>query len=145
MLSGSLLCERLPHARAMCLLECVVEWDENSIRCTATSHRDPDNPLRNGAGLHAVSGVEYAAQAMALHGSLVFSDPAPRAGYLASLRDVKLGAEWLNDFEGLLDITARKIGGDSVGALYAFRIESDRRLLLSGRAAVVYKNRDRSA
>lgn len=145
MLSGSPLCERLPHGRAMCLLESVVEWDENNIRCTATSHRDPDNPLREGAGLPVLSGVEYAAQAMALHGSLVFSDPAPRAGYLASLRDVTWAVEWLNDLEGALEINARKIGGDSIGALYAFRIESNRRLLLAGRAAVVFRHRARFA
>ena len=32
----------------MCLLEEVLEWDENAIACRAVSHRDPANPLRSG-------------------------------------------------------------------------------------------------
>ncbi len=65
------ICARLPHAGRMCLLERLEFWDGDSITCIATSHRDADNPLRRGGRLHAVAGVEYAAQAMALHGNLL--------------------------------------------------------------------------
>jgi len=65
------ICAHLPHAGRMCLLERLESWDGDSITCIATSHRDADNPLRRGGHLHAVAGVEYAAQAMALHGNLL--------------------------------------------------------------------------
>lgn len=137
MLSRTLICERLPHAGASCLLECVSEWDAHGIRCTATSHHNPHNPLRNTDGLAAISGVEYAAQAIAVHRSLVFADPTPRAGFLAGLRNLGLAADWLHDLAGALDIVATKVGDDSKGAIYDFRIEAADRLLLWGRATVI--------
>jgi predicted hotdog family 3-hydroxylacyl-ACP dehydratase len=73
------ICARLPHAGRMCLLERLESWDGDSITCIATSHRDADNPLRRGGRLHAVAGVEYAAQAMALHGSLLSATDTPTA------------------------------------------------------------------
>ena len=73
------ICARLPHAGRMCLLERLESWDGDSIICIATSHRDTDNPLRSGGHLHAVAGVEYAAQAMALHGNLLSSTDTPTA------------------------------------------------------------------
>ena len=45
----------IPHAGSMCLLDEVVAWDDERICCTATSHRDPGNPLF----LQAVRGVGY--------------------------------------------------------------------------------------
>ncbi len=36
----------IPHAGAMCLLDGVLEWDEQRVRCVAHSHRDAANPLR---------------------------------------------------------------------------------------------------
>lgn len=60
----------LPHRGAMCLLDEVIEWAPRSIRCAASSHRDPANPLRGPLGLSSMAGIEYGAQAMALHGAL---------------------------------------------------------------------------
>jgi len=60
----------LPHRGAMCLLDEVIEWAPRSIRCAASSHRDPGNPLRGPLGLSSMAGIEYGAQAMALHGAL---------------------------------------------------------------------------
>lgn len=145
MLSGSVLCDRLPHVGSLCLLDRVVAWDDKNIRCTTTSHRHPANPLRNDEGLSAVSGVEYAAQAMAVHGSLVFDDPTPRAGFLAGLRDLQLEADWLHDIESELHIIASKVAGDKTGAIYDFRIETDHGRLLSGRATLMYAYTAKSA
>ena len=64
----------IPHKGSMCLLDGVTQWSEAEIVCHATSHRDPGNPLRsvdrdvNGLGITA--GIEYAAQAMAVHGAI---------------------------------------------------------------------------
>jgi len=55
----------------MCLLERVSAWDTHQIRCEANSHRASDNPLRAHGRLGAACGIEYAAQAMAMHGALL--------------------------------------------------------------------------
>ena len=130
------ICARLPHAGRMCLLERLESWDGDSIICIATSHRDTDNPLRSGGHLHAVAGVEYAAQAMALHGNLLSApDTPPAMGYLASVRDLKLDLEDLGTIAEDLRVTARRLSGDASGFIYEFEIRAGTRTVLSGRLA----------
>lgn len=130
------ICARLPHAGRMCLLERLVRWDAESIQCTAVSHRDAGNPLRSRNGLHAVNGVEYAAQAMALHGSLLAApDTAPVMGYLASVRDLQLDIDDLSGIPDDLRIVARRLSGDASGFIYEFTIHGGERRLLAGRVA----------
>lgn len=130
------ICARLPHAGRMCLLERLEAWDGDSITCIATSHRDPDNPLRSGGRLHAVAGVEYAAQAMALHGNLLSApDTPPAIGYLASVRDLKLDLDDLAAITDDLHITARRLSGDAGGFIYEFEILAGLRAVSSGRLA----------
>jgi len=76
----------------MCLLELFVEWDLQRIVCLATNHRDANHPLRTRTGLLSPCAIEYAAQAMALHGALIGQDAGTAAspGYLASARGVRL-------------------------------------------------------
>ncbi len=128
----------LPHQGSMCLLDAVTEWDDQRIRCTASSHRHADNPLRAHDRLGAACGIEYAAQAMAAHGALVAAaNSAPRAGYLASVRGVELHVARLDDMTADLDIEAERLSGDDNTILYGFRVSAAGRDLLSGRAAVV--------
>lgn len=127
----------LPHAGAMSLLDEVVAWDANAITCRASSHRDPANPLRSAAGLSAIIGVEYAAQAVAVHGGLLKPAEKPRTGYLASLREVTCSAERLDAEAGDLEIRATRVAAESGRLLYDFRIEAGGRELLSGRLSVV--------
>ncbi len=146
------ICARLPHAGRMCLLERLEAHDAESIECHAISHRDADNPLRSHGRLHAVCGVEYAAQAMALHGSLLSGPDAPTAmdggsagnagavfrpamGYLASVRDLKLEIDDLASVPGALRIRARRLSGDDSGFIYEFEIDAGERRLLAGRLA----------
>ncbi len=126
----------LPHAGAMCLLETVEACDEARIVCRATSHRDPGNPLRREGVLRAVSGVEYAAQAMALHGALRARREQPRVGYLVSVRDVRCDAATLDAHPGDLEIVAELLAGDDANVAYAFAIRALTLPLLSGRATV---------
>ena len=127
----------VPHQGAMCLLEQVLEWDENAIACRAASHRDPANPLRSGDGLAAVMGVEYAAQAVAVHGSLNNRSGKPRVGYLAALRDVACLVERLDSEPNDLIVRATRVAAESGRLLYDFRIEAGGRELLKGRLCVV--------
>lgn len=138
------ICAHLPHAGRMCLLDRLMAWDSESIVCHASSHRDAGNPLRRGGRLHAVTGVEYAAQAMALHGSLLAApvlspveahDATPAIGYLASVRDLKLDLEDLSAITEDLHITARRLSGDAGGFIYEFEIRAGNQAVLSGRLA----------
>ncbi len=125
----------------MCLLEAVLEWDGARVLCRATSHRDGDNPLRAHDRLGAACGIEYAAQAMAVHGALLASDStAPRAGYLTSVRDVALRVSRLDDLFEDLDVEAWLNTGDGNNVLYRFSVRAGQRELLCGRAAVMLDN-----
>jgi predicted hotdog family 3-hydroxylacyl-ACP dehydratase len=127
----------VPHAGAMCLLEAVEEWDERAILCRARSHRDAANPLRSAGQLAAIMGVEYAAQAVAVHGGLTGN--VPRMGYLAALRDVDCSVERLDTIAEDLTIHATQVAAESGRLLYDFRIEAGGRELLRGRLTVVHK------
>jgi len=122
----------------MCLLDQIDAWDSEHIRCTASSHCSPDNPLRAHGRLGAACGIEYAAQAMAAHGGLLaVADTSPRAGYLASVRGVELHVARLDDIEADLSVAAERLSGDDNLVLYGFSISAGERVLLSGRAIVV--------
>jgi len=132
------LLAHLPHQGSMCLLDAVTDWDAQHIRCTASSHRRADNPLRAHDRLGAACGIEYAAQAMAAHGALLAAaGDAPRTGYLASVRSVELQVARLDDIAADLDVDAERLSGDGNTILYGFRVSAAGSELLSGRAAVI--------
>jgi predicted hotdog family 3-hydroxylacyl-ACP dehydratase len=133
------IAKRVPHQGAMCLLEEVLEWDENAIACRAVSHRDPANPLRGGDGLSAIAGVEYAGQAVALHGSFTKELGEPTVGYLAGLRDVQCFVERLDAVPGDLTVRATKVAAEGGRLLYDFRIEGGGKELVKGRLSVVLR------
>ncbi|MHB1605083.1 MAG: hypothetical protein ACYCTV_01630 [Leptospirales bacterium] len=130
----------IPHSGAMVLLDGVLDWDADHIRCIATSHHHVDNPLRDCGRLHCLCGIEYAAQAMAIHGSLVNlnGDGPPGRGYLASIRDLEYSTEWLDTAPAVLEIWAKCLLHDGSRSIYQFILSGLGTTLLSGRAAVVY-------
>jgi predicted hotdog family 3-hydroxylacyl-ACP dehydratase len=133
---------RIPHQDRMCLLDEVIDYDAHGIRCRTRSHRLPDNPLRSHGRLGIACGIEYAAQAMALHGALAAgirarSGAAAQVGLLASVRDVRARVLRLDDIESDLICEARHVAGDGATALYEFELRDGERELLSGRASVV--------
>jgi predicted hotdog family 3-hydroxylacyl-ACP dehydratase len=134
----------------MCLLEEVLDWDEERIRCRAITHRDADHPLIAHGRLGIACGIEYAAQAMAVHGALVAGtaesgtssagEPLagkPASGFLAGVRSVRLHAPRLDDVPGDLICQAVRVAGDGASALYEFELRAQAVCLLSGRATVV--------
>jgi predicted hotdog family 3-hydroxylacyl-ACP dehydratase len=131
----------IPHSGAMSLLNEVLKWDEDHIVCLANSHRSKHNPLRNENALSSVCGVEYAAQAMAVHGALSKSDPdeEPRPGYLASIKNLDLLVSSLDDIESDLVIEAELLMRDKEFLVYQFRVLSEGLNLLSGRAIISIK------
>lgn len=126
----------VPHQGMMCLLERVLACGASGIACIATGHRDVGHPLRRDGGLPAVCGVEYALQAMALHGALT-DGAAQRVGFLAALSDVAMAVEWLDSIAGELRVTATALARESRGFIYDFTVGGDGRALLSGRATIL--------
>jgi predicted hotdog family 3-hydroxylacyl-ACP dehydratase len=128
----------IPHAGDMCLLDGVLSRDEAQICCITETHLWPDNPLRRDLRLGILCGIEYAAQAMALHAALAVDGSAPpRRGYLASLRGVSCRDDRLDLLPGPLIVEAKRLVGDAGRMIYAFALRHENRVLLDGRAAVV--------
>jgi predicted hotdog family 3-hydroxylacyl-ACP dehydratase len=144
---------RLPHRGRMCLLDEVLTWNAEAITCRSGSHRSADHPLRAHGRLGIACGIEYAAQAMAVHGALVagmvgaaggvvaagagVAAGPPRAGYLTSVRNVRFHALRLDDIPEDLVCNATRIAGDRQTVLYEFALHGGNRPLLAGRAGIV--------
>lgn len=138
LLDHAWIAAHIPHQGSMCLLHTVRAWSPEAITCTAVSHRDPANPLRADGRLGVANGIEYAAQAMAIHGALLAgNDGPPRQGYLASVRGVTLHAERLDHLPGELAVQAERLSGDANNILYQFSLNHAGDCLLEGRAAVI--------
>ena len=154
---------RIPHHGRMCLLDEVIAWSAERVSCRSGTHRDTDNPLRAFGRLGIACGIEYAAQAMAVHGALVAGGapeagtglghgaplegaPAaawaasgpPAAGFLAAVRGVRFHSLRLDDVRGDLICDAVRMAGDATTALYEFELRSAETRLLNGRATVVF-------
>ncbi len=129
--------ERLiPHSGSMCLINRVDYWDEQTIRCAATSHKDPDNPLRLDGKLSSIHLLEYGAQAMAIHGGLLTKTTA--SGVLAAVRNVDITIDTLDNVHDEIIIIANVEINTSTGAIYQFVItDADANTLLKAKATVI--------
>lgn len=139
MLARAELAALIPHAGSMCLLDTVDEWSPERICCTSATHRDPNNPLRRNGELSALHLVEYAAQAMAVHGALL-AQGGPQSGMLGVLRDIRLHVDRIDDLAAHLIVTATRRLARSDGLIYDFQVElhgSPTRPLSEGRISVV--------
>ena len=133
------IARHIPHQGSMCLLDEVEAWDQEHIECRASSHRAFDNPLRANHRLGAACGIEYAAQAMAVHGALLAApdSASARFGYLVSVRATQLYVSRLDDIAEDLRVEATCITRSENNILYQFNIRAAGILLLDGRATVV--------
>jgi len=133
------IARHIPHQGSMCLLDHVEAWDRQRIRCRASSHRAADNPLRAYGRLGSACGIEYAAQAMAVHGALLAppDSGSARVGYLVSVRGTQLHVPRLDDIAADLLVEATCVTRSENNILYRFSVSAAGRLLLDGRATVV--------
>jgi predicted hotdog family 3-hydroxylacyl-ACP dehydratase len=132
----------IPHAGPMCLLDRVLQWDDTHIVCEAIHHREPAHPLARDGLLDATAAIEYAAQAMAVHGALLAKtaaapDARPKVGYLASVREVVCHAPYLHIFAGALNIEVTRLIGEESRVMYEFAVSAEGEVRVTGRAAVV--------
>lgn len=139
MLDHNWIAAHIPHQGSMCLLDQVVMWDDQRIQCAASSHRHLHNPLRSRDQLGSACGIEYAGQAMAVHGALLAAADSvrPRAGFLVSVRGTTLHVPRLDDVDADLNIVATCIHRSADNILYQFSVHGAGQLLLEGRAAVM--------
>lgn len=128
----------LPHAGAMRLIAGVVHWTENEIECVAHGHRASANPLRLAGILPAACGLEYGAQAMAIHGALVAGrDEKPRVGLLVAAHELTWQVERLDTVAGPLTVRARRLLGSAQQVASEFDVLEGERTLVGGRASVM--------
>jgi predicted hotdog family 3-hydroxylacyl-ACP dehydratase len=129
----------IPHQGAMCLLDSVESWNEKGIVCNASSHRRPENPLRDGAGLRGSCAIEYGAQAIAAHAGLMdgASGWRPRAGFLAAVRDVTVWVARLDDIEEALTVRADVVLRQDTGQVYEIAVTAGAQTILTGRVFVM--------
>ena len=129
----------IPHSGLMCLLDEVVQWDDRSIACLSSTHRDPANPLRRHGCLSAVHAFEYGAQAAAIHGGLRAraADTVAPPGYLAALRDGRLHITRLDYIHLPLQISAARLYGEGANTVYEFIVSVAAVVVAEGRVPIV--------
>lgn len=124
----------------MCLLDVVESFDTQNICCRASSHRDKANPLRREGRLPVFAGIEYAAQAVAVHGGLLArhagGSAAPRGGMIAVLTDVSWTVDYLDDIAADLHASAEKLADIADGLCYRFTLAAAGSVLLQGELIV---------
>ena len=130
----------VPHQGAMCLLDAVEFWDASRIVCTTAQHRSSANPLAHDGRLSAVNAIEFAAQAMAVHGALGAPQrSAPSFGLLLSVRACRFHCDRLDQVAGVLHVKAGKVAGSQLMLMYEFGLFAGERCLTEGRASVLLR------
>jgi predicted hotdog family 3-hydroxylacyl-ACP dehydratase len=131
----------IPHAGTMCLLDSVLDWDDESIVCSTNTHRYEANPLRRDGRLSALHALEYGAQAAAIHGGLrarAAGATAPPC-YLAALRDAHLHVARLEDLASPLEVRAQRLFGDSGNTIYQCTLSASGTPVAEGRVTIMLR------
>ena len=131
----------IPHAGTMCLLDSVLDWNDESIVCLTDTHRHSNNPLRRNERLSALHALEYGAQAAAIHGGLrarAAGTTAP-ACYLAALRDTHLYVGRLDDLPSPLEVRAKRLFGDAGNTVYECAILTSGNVIAEGRVTIMLR------
>ncbi|HSC57490.1 MAG TPA: hypothetical protein VLC51_09815 [Nitrospira sp.] len=123
----------------MCLLDSVETWDNTTISCRTSTHRDQHNPLRARGRLTVSAGLEYAAQAMGAHVGLL--DGSRRSenqiGYVGNVRDVTFSVNRLDDLAGDLTVDATRMVEGENSYMYRFTVSHSGLAIIEGRASIL--------
>jgi predicted hotdog family 3-hydroxylacyl-ACP dehydratase len=136
MLNREQIQRRVPHAGSMCLLDAVTGWDATTIACEAAAPTAL-HPLARAGGVPTVAAVEYAAQATAVHGSLLDDHDTPRDGMLAKLSEVELAP---GPIAGPLRVQAELLSRVGAGCMYRFSVHDATRCCAQGRLLVAFQS-----
>lgn len=125
----------------MCLLDSVETWDDTTISCRTSTHRDQRNPLRARGRLTVSAGLEYAAQAMGAHVGLLDRDRRTenQIGYIGSVRDVTFSVNRLDDLAGDLTVHATRMVEGENSYMYRFTVSHSGLAIIEGRASIFVK------
>lgn len=129
----------LPHAGRMQLIDRIISYDDHKIVCESDSHQTADHPLAEHGVLSIVCGLEYGAQAMAIHGALLAASKpgGARHGYLVSASDLRWTVERLDRCAAPLVIEAASEFRSGNQVAYRFELRAGGDIVLSGRASVL--------
>lgn len=149
--SAPALTELVPHRPPMLLLDRLLAWDDEKVRCEvridaaspfferATSPVTTSAPSSAAeAGLvPAVVGIEYMAQTVAVFAGLRAraSGAAPRIGFLLGCRELLLFAEGFSAGDVLV-VEARHVWGESEVGSFACQVTRQDDVLVSGTLTV---------
>lgn len=133
-LSRKAIEERLPHAGSMCLLDEITAVNKQTLTACAISHQDKLNPLMLDGKIATINGVEYAAQAMAVHGS--FLSEKTQSGYIATVRNIELFTPYLPQNNLPLIINVEQLMSDKNGFTYQFQIQCKQQNIISGKITI---------
>lgn len=124
----------IPHTGNMCLLEKIINWNETTLKAQTYTHLKLDNPLRTNDKLKSIHGIEYAAQAMAVHGALL--DKKCQNGYIGSIRNVVVNEAYLPTRKSPLDIHVQALMRSKQGFIYNFSLQCTNQLIISGKITI---------
>ena len=116
------IADMIPHAGTMVLLQEILHWDAAGVLCRTNTHRTLDNPLRRKNALPAIAGIEYGAQAAAVHGALMGQSAG---GYLVSVKDCQVDTKYLSDHQGALLVSAIRLMASKEAFIYRIVIEEE--------------------
>lgn len=138
-LNKDAIAEHIPHAGQMVLLDKCISYSKNGLSCLSLSHIDTSNPLRTENGLSATCGIEYAAQAIALHSALL-NGGNTGLGFLAICKNITFKLRYLDTITTEIQISVKYISGSAeLGLLqYGFVISASegKQELLSGELGI---------
>jgi predicted hotdog family 3-hydroxylacyl-ACP dehydratase len=130
--------ELIPHGQSMCLLDGVQQWDRDGIVALCFSHHQTGNPLLDQGSLPAVTLVEYAAQAAAVHAGLTGTGPTGgQAAFIGAIKGLKLHRQRAPQDAATLFCEAKCTFNNGNGAIYQIAVRSEHALIIEGRLVLV--------
>lgn len=136
------LYQALPHSDDMCLIQNIIDWSESTICCSTTAHLDADNILAIDSRLPAWSGIEYIAQALALHGVLLKGAEEQlviQKAFVATIQTAEIFTDDISQYPGALTIQATIIFSQENSAVFDCSLEYDGEELLSCECGVIFQ------
>lgn len=135
------LYEGLPHSGSMRLLDSVMSHTVSTIDCQAGNPND--NPLKRGNKVPVWAALEYAAQALALHGLLnaknSAANPVIITAFVVSIKHMFCFAGSLGDTGKPLQVSARIVATQPGAASCEFILVNDDKPLALGQFSVAYR------
>ena len=125
----------LPHGDELCLIDGIETQSDEGIVCTANSHRDAANPYRIDDRLPWPIAIEYAAQAMALHGA--GTGAAGGTKVIGAVRGLQTSGRDLDAYVEPLEIHARVKVAGAASAVYSFVVAAGSEQVCKGTLTLI--------